>query len=59
MLALRLLIIVLGAVIVFALLGYSLSRDPRWLRVAGYAVKAGLASAVLLVLLMLLARFLV
>lgn len=59
MLGLRLLIIVLGAVIVFALLGYSLNRDPRWLRVAGYAVKAGLAIAALLALLMLLARFLI
>ncbi|NWG76512.1 MAG: hypothetical protein HXY24_18235 [Rubrivivax sp.] len=58
MLALRLLVIVCGAIIVFALLGYSLTRDRRYLGLAGYAFKGGLAVAVLIGLLMVLARFL-
>ena len=41
MLALRLLLSVCGAVIVFALLGYAVNRDPRWLRVAGYVSHPG------------------
>lgn len=58
MLALRILVIVCGVVIVFALLGYALNRDPRWLRVSGYAFKGGVAIAALIGLLMLLRRFL-
>ena len=58
MLALRLLLSVCGAVIVFALLGYAVNRDPRWLRVAGYAIKVGVAIAALIGLMMVLQRFL-
>jgi hypothetical protein len=58
MLALRVLVFVCAAVIVFALLGYALNRDPRWLRVAGYAFKGGLAIAALLGLLVFLQRYL-
>ncbi len=58
MLALRVLVFVCAAVIVFALLGYAVNRDRRWLRVAGYALKGGVALAVLIGLAMLLRRFL-
>lgn len=58
MLALRLLVFVCGALIVFALLGWSLTRDRRYLKLASYALNGGLAIAVLIGLLMLLARFL-
>ncbi len=57
MLALRLLVVACCAVIVFALLGYGLNRDPRWLRVAGYALKGGLAIAALIGLLLVARRF--
>jgi len=57
MLALRLLVFVCGAVIVFALLGYAVNRDPRWLRAAGYAIKGGVAIAALIGLVMMLRRF--
>ncbi len=59
MLALRLLLMLCGAVIVFTLLGYSLNRDPRWLRFAGLIFKGGLALAVLLLILAVLERFLI
>ncbi len=58
MLALRVLLFVCAAVIVFALLGYAVNRDPRWLRVAGYAFKGGVAIAALIGLLLVLGRFL-
>ena len=58
MLALRLLLFACGAVIVFALLGYAVNRDPRWLGVAGYAMKGGVAIAALIGLMMVLRRFL-
>jgi surface polysaccharide O-acyltransferase-like enzyme len=58
MLALRVLLFVCAAVIVFALLGYAMNRDPRWLRVAGYAFKGGVAIAALIGLLLVLGRFL-
>lgn len=58
MLALRVLAVVCAVAIVFALLGYALNRDRRWLRVAGYAFKGGVAVAALIGLLMLLRRFL-
>jgi hypothetical protein len=58
MLALRVLLFVCAAVVVFALLGYAISRDARWLRVAGYAFKGGVAIAALIGLLLVLGRFL-
>ncbi len=58
MLALRLLVLACGALVVLALLGYSISRDPRYLRLASYAFKSGLAIAALFGLVYLLARFL-
>ncbi len=59
MLALRVLVFACGALIIFALLGYSLNRDRRWLRVAGYAFKGGLALAAVIGLIMLMRRYLV
>lgn len=58
MLALRVLVFVCAAAVVFALLGYALSRDPRWLEMAGYAFKGGVAVATLLGLGVVLRRFL-
>lgn len=58
MLALRVLVIVCAVAIVFALLGYAVSRDPRWLGLAGLAFKGGVALAALVLLLMFLRRFL-
>lgn len=58
MLALRVLVFVCATAVVFALLGYALNRDPRWLEVAGYAFKGGMAIAALLGLAMVLRRFL-
>lgn len=58
MLALRVLVFVCAAAVVFALLGYALSRDPRWLEMAGYAFKGGVAIAALLGLGVVLRRFL-
>lgn len=58
MLALRVLVIVCAVAIVFALLGYALNRDPRWLRVAAYAFKGGVAIAAIVLLLMMMRRFL-
>lgn len=58
MLALRVLVIACALAVIFALLGYALSRDRRWLRLAGYAFKGGLALAAVVLLLMLVRRFL-
>jgi hypothetical protein len=58
MLALRLLLMLCGAVIVFTLLGYSLNRDPRWLRFAVLIIKGGLALAALLLIVAFVSRFL-
>jgi hypothetical protein len=56
MLALRLLVVLCGAVIIFALLGYSLNRDRRWLRFAGLLLKVGLSFAALWLIIMALER---
>jgi len=58
MLAMRLFLILVAAVIVVSLLGYSINRDPRWLRFAGLSLKAGLALVALLVLVFLVERLL-
>lgn len=57
MLGLRLLLLILGATLVICLLGYSLSRDRRWLDLLNFTLKASLALAVILGLTFLLARF--
>ncbi len=58
MLALRILAAACAIAVIFALLGYALSRDPRWLRLAGYAFKGGVALAATIGLLMLMRRLL-
>lgn len=58
MLAVRLLLILIGALIVLSLLGYTLNRDPRWLRFAGLSMRSGLALVVLLMLVYLVERLL-
>ena len=59
MLALRLLLIFIGALMVLSLLGYSLNRDPRWLKFAGRSLKVGVALVVLLILVFFLERLVV
>lgn len=56
MLAIRIFLLVIGAVVIVSWLGYALSRDPRWLRFAGLGLKAGLALVALLLLALLLER---
>lgn len=56
MLGIRLLFILIGVLMVVSLLGYSLNRDPRWLRFAGLSLRGGLALAVLLMLAYLVER---
>lgn len=58
MLALRILVIACAVVIVFALLGYAIYRDARWLKIAGYALKGGVAIAALIGIIMLWRRLL-
>ncbi len=59
MLALRLILILIGALIVISLLGYALNRDPRWLRFAGLGLKSGLALVGLLMLVYLVERLVI
>jgi hypothetical protein len=56
MLALRLILIFIGALVVLSLLGYALNKDPRWLRFAGMSMKSGLALVVVLMLVYLVER---
>lgn len=56
MLALRLILLLIGALIVLSLLGYALNKDPRWLRFAGMSMKSGLALVVVLMLAYLVER---
>lgn len=58
MLALRVLAVACAIAVIFALLGYVLSRDRRWLRFAGYVFKGGVAITAVILLLMLARRFL-
>lgn len=58
MLALRILVIACAVVIVFALLGYAINRDSRWLKIAGHALKGGVAIAALIGIIMLWRRLL-
>ena len=59
MLAMRLILILIGALIVISLLGYALNRDPRWLRFAGLSLKSGLALVGLLMLVYLVERLVI
>ena len=56
MLAIRIFLLVIGAVLIVSWLGYALSRDARWLRFAGIGLKAGFALVALLLLVLLLER---
>ncbi len=58
MLALRVLVVACAIAVVFALLGYTLTRDRRWLKLAGYAFQGGVAIAAILGLILALRRFL-
>ena len=59
MLALRLFLALIGILLVISLLGYAISKDPRWLRFAGLGLKAGLALVLLLMLVFLIERLLI
>lgn len=56
MLAIRLFLGLAAILIVVSLLGYAVSRDPRWLRFAGLSLKAGLALVVILMVIYLIER---
>lgn len=58
MLALRLLLVASGVILIFTLLGYSLNRDPRWLRLAGVVFRGGVALLLIVALLYLAERLL-
>lgn len=59
MLALRIILIFIGGLLVLSLLGYSLNRDPRWLRFAGRSLKIAVALVVLILLVFVLERLLI
>jgi hypothetical protein len=59
MLGIRLLLGLVGILVVLSLLGYAVSRDPRWLRVLGLSLKGGVALVAVLMLLYLLERLLI
>ncbi|MBI5330834.1 MAG: hypothetical protein HZB71_09505 [Betaproteobacteria bacterium] len=59
MLAFRLLIVLAGVLLVVSLLGYSLNRDPRWLRFAGLSLKGALGLIALLMLVYALERLVI
>ena len=56
MLAIRIFLIIIGGVLIFSLLGYSLTRDSSCLKFAGVGLKAGFALVGLLLLVLLLER---
>lgn len=56
MLAIRLFLGLTGIVLVLSMLGYAISRDQRWFRIAGLALKVGVALALSLLLVLLLER---
>ena len=59
MLALRIILIFVGTLIVLSLLGYSLNRDPRWLRFAGRSLKVSVALIAILMMAFALERLLI
>jgi len=56
MLGVRLLLVLVGIFLVISLLGYAISRDPRWLRFAGLGLKGGLALILLIMLVFVVER---
>lgn len=58
MLAIRLLLVLLAVLVVLSGLGYAVSRDRRWLNLAGLGLKGALAAVALLLLLYLVERLL-
>ena len=56
MLGVRLLLVLVAVFLVISLLGYAISRDPRWLRFAGLGLKGGLALILLIMLVYLVER---
>ena len=58
MLAIRLFLIVIGIVLILSLLGYTITRDKRWLRFSGLGLKAGFALIALLLLVLFAERLL-
>ena len=59
MIAVRLLLGLAAILIVLSLLGYAVSRDARWLRLAGLSLKGGLALVAILMIVYLLERLLI
>lgn len=59
MLAIRLLLGLVGILMVLSLLGYAVSRDRRWLRLAGLSFKGGVALIAVLMLVFVLERVLI
>lgn len=59
MLAIRVLLGLVGITIVLSLLGYAVSRDPRWLRFAGLGLKTGFALIAVILLVYLIERLLI
>ena len=59
MLAFRFLIVLAAVLLVLSLLGYSINRDPRWLRFAGLSLKGALALIAILILLYALERLVI
>lgn len=56
MLGIRILFAVVGVLLIVNLLGYFISRDPRWLRAAKLTVKGGLVLAGVLLLILFVQR---
>lgn len=59
MLAIRLLLGLVGILLVLSLLGYAVSRDQRWLRLAGLSLKGGLALVAILMIVFVIERLLI
>lgn len=56
MLAIRIFLGLSAIVLVFALLGYAISRDRRWLGFAGLTIKIGVALLLILLIALSLER---
>ncbi|TCJ17238.1 hypothetical protein EZJ19_04615 [Parasulfuritortus cantonensis] len=59
MLAVRVLFGLVGILIVLSLLGYAVSRDPRWLRFANLGLKSGMALVGIMLLVYFIERVLI
>jgi hypothetical protein len=58
MLAIRIFLAIAAILVVLSLLGYAISRDPRWLRFMGLSLKGAVALLAILMILYLLERLL-